>query len=64
VRWLGRLLLEQPNVSLRHGELAAAYLAAWADPARRDAAGEALGELVHLLGLRRLRERLSPPGSD
>jgi hypothetical protein len=64
VRWLGRLLLEQPNVRLRHAELAAAYLAAWADPARRDAASEALGELVHNLGLRRLPERLSPPGPD
>jgi hypothetical protein len=50
-------------VSLRHAELAAACLQAWADPARRDAAGEALGELVHNLGLRRLRERLLPPAS-
>ena len=63
-RWLGRLLLEQPHLSLRHAELAAAYLQAWADPARRDAAGEALGELVHNLGLRRLREGLLPPASD
>jgi hypothetical protein len=64
VRWLGRLLLEQPDVRLRHAELAAAYLQAWADPARRDSASEALGELVHNLGLRRLRERLLPPASD
>jgi hypothetical protein len=57
------LLLEQPNVMLRRAGLAAAYLAAWADPACCDAAGEALGEPVHNLGLRRLLERLSPPGS-
>jgi hypothetical protein len=43
VRWLGRLLLEQPGVALRHAELAAVYLAAWADPARRESATEALG---------------------
>jgi hypothetical protein len=29
VRWLGRLLLEHRGVSLRHAELAAAYLAAF-----------------------------------
>jgi hypothetical protein len=33
VRWLGRLLLQQRGVRLRHAELAAAYLAAWPDPA-------------------------------
>jgi hypothetical protein len=59
VRWLGRLLLEQQGVSLRHAELAAAYLAAWADPARRDAATEALGELGRAVGLRRLGARLA-----
>jgi len=32
VRWLGRLLLEQRGVRLSLVELAAAYLAAWADP--------------------------------
>jgi hypothetical protein len=63
VRWLGRLLLEQRGVSLRHGELAAAYLAAWADPARRDAATEALGELGRAVGLRRLGARI-PRASD
>jgi hypothetical protein len=41
LKWLGRLLREQRGVSLRHAELAAAYLAAWAD----HAATEALGEL-------------------
>jgi hypothetical protein len=58
VRWLGRLLLEQRGVSLRRAELAAAYLAAWADPARRDAAAEALGGLGRAVGLRRLDARL------
>jgi hypothetical protein len=58
VRWLGRLLLEQPGVSLRHAELAAAYLAAWPDPARRDAAAEALAELGRAVGFRELGTRL------
>jgi hypothetical protein len=62
VRWLGRLLLEQPGVSLRHAELAAAYLAAWADPARHDAATEALGELGRAVALRRLGERIASSG--
>jgi hypothetical protein len=62
VRWVGRLLLEQPGVSLRHAELAAAYLAAWADPARHDAATEALGELGRAVGLRRLGARIAPAG--
>jgi hypothetical protein len=55
VRWLGRLLLEQHGVSLGHAERAAAYLAAWADPARRDAATEALNELARAVGLGRVR---------
>jgi hypothetical protein len=55
-------LLEQPGVSLRHAELAAAYLAAWADPARRDAATEALAELGRAVGLRRLGNRISRSG--
>jgi hypothetical protein len=59
VRWLGRLLLEQRGVSLQHAELAAAYLAAWADQARRDAATDALGEFGRMVGLRRLGARLS-----
>jgi hypothetical protein len=59
VRWLGRLLLEQPGVGLRHAERAAVYLAAWADPARRDAATEALGELGRAVGLRRLVARIA-----
>jgi hypothetical protein len=59
VRWLGRLLLEHPGVSLRHAELAAAYLAAWPDPARHDAASEALAELGRAVGLRRLGTRLA-----
>jgi hypothetical protein len=46
-------------VSLRHAELAAAYLAAWPDPARHDAASEALAELGRALGLRRLGARLA-----
>jgi hypothetical protein len=58
VRWLGRLLLEQPGVGLRHAELAAAYLAAWADPAS-DGAAEALGELGRSVGLQRLAMRLA-----
>jgi hypothetical protein len=58
VRWLGRLALEQQGVSLRHAELAAAYLAAWADPARHDAATQALGELGRAVGLRRLHARI------
>jgi hypothetical protein len=62
VRWLGRLLLEQRGVSLRHAELAAAYLAAWPDPARRDAASEALGELGRAVGLRRLGTRIASAG--
>jgi hypothetical protein len=62
VRWLGRLLLEQRGVSLRHAERAAAYLAAWADPARRDVASEALGELGRAVGLRRLGARITGPG--
>jgi hypothetical protein len=62
VRWLGRLLLEQPGVSLRHAELAAAYLAAWADPARHHAATDALSELGRALGLRRLGERIARAG--
>jgi hypothetical protein len=59
VRWLGPLLLEQRGVSLRHAEQAAAYLAAWADPARRHAATEALGELGRAVGLGRLGARLA-----
>jgi hypothetical protein len=59
VRWLGRLLLEQQGVSLRHAELAAAYLGAWADPARHDAATDALGELGRAVGLRRLDARIA-----
>jgi hypothetical protein len=59
VRWLGRLLLEHRGVSLRHAELAAAYLAAWPEPARRDAATEALGELARAVGLRRLGPRIA-----
>jgi hypothetical protein len=62
VRWLGRLLLEQRGVSLRHAELAAAYLAAWPDPARRDAATDALGELGRAVGLRRLGHRIARAG--
>jgi len=64
LKWLGRLLLEQRGVSLRHAELAAAYLAAWADPARRDAATEALGKLGRTVGLRRLGDRIEPAGRD
>jgi len=63
VKWLGRLLLEQPGVNLRHAELATAYLAAWADPARRDAATHALGELGHAVGLGRLGARIARSGS-
>jgi hypothetical protein len=62
VRWLGRLLLEQRGMSLPHAELAAASLAAWPDPARRDAASEALGELGRAVGLRRLGARIARPG--
>jgi|Tabmets5t2r1_1033131.scaffolds.fasta_scaffold03432_1 hypothetical protein len=62
VRWIGRLLLEQPGVSLRHAELAAAYLAALPDPARREAATAALGELGRAVGLRRLGERIAGLG--
>jgi hypothetical protein len=64
VRWPGRLLLEQPGVSLRHAELAAAYLATWPDPARHDAATEALGELGRAVGLPRLGERIAPSGDS
>jgi hypothetical protein len=46
-------------VSLRRAELAAAYLAAWADPARHGAATEALGELGRTVGLQRLGARLA-----
>lgn len=59
VRWLGRLLLEQRGMSLRHAQLAAAYLAACADPARRDAATEALAELGRTVGLGRLAQRIA-----
>jgi hypothetical protein len=62
VRWLGRLLLEQRGVSLRHAEQAAAYLAAWADPARRHAASKALGELGRAVGLGRLGARIARAG--
>ena len=62
VRWLGRLLLEQGGVTLRHAEVAATYLAAWPDPARRDAATEALGELGRAVGLRRLGTRIATAG--
>jgi hypothetical protein len=51
-------------MSIRHAELAAAYLAAWADPARREAASEALGELGRTVGLRRLAERTARAGRD
>ena len=64
LKWLGRLLHEQRGVSLRHAELAAVYLAAWADPARRDAAAEALGKLGRTVGLRRLGDRIAPTGRD
>jgi hypothetical protein len=64
VRWVGRLLLEQRGVGLRHVELAAAYLAAWPDPARRDFAAEALSELGRTVGLRRLGERISRASHD
>jgi hypothetical protein len=46
-------------MSLRQAELAAAYLAAWPDPARRDAATEAFGELGRSVGLRRLGARIA-----
>jgi hypothetical protein len=59
VRWPGRLLLEQEEVSLRNAELAAAYLVAWADPARHDAATQALCELGRAVGLRRLEARVA-----
>lgn len=62
VRWLGRLLLEHHGVGLRQAELAAAYLAAWPDPARRDRAGEALGELGSAVGLPRLGARIARAG--
>ena len=62
LKWLGRLLLEQRGMGLRHAELAAAYLAAWPDPARRDAATEALGELGRAVGLRRLGPRIARAG--
>jgi hypothetical protein len=52
VRWVGRLGLEHRGVSLRHAELGAAYLTAWPDPARRDRASEALGELGARSGYR------------
>ena len=64
LKWLGRLLLEQRGMSLRHAELAAAYLAAWADPARQDAAAEALGELGRAVGLGRLGARIAGSGGD
>lgn len=64
VRWLGRLLLEQRGVGLRHAELAAAYLSAWPDPARRDAATEALSELGRAIGLGRLGLRISRVGDS
>jgi hypothetical protein len=62
VKWTGRLLLEQPGVSLRHADLAAAYLAALPDPARREAATEALGELGRAVGLPRLGARIAAAG--
>jgi hypothetical protein len=62
VRWIGRLLLEQPGVSLRHAELAAAYLGVLPDPARREAATEALGELGRAVGLPRLGARIAAAG--
>jgi hypothetical protein len=64
LEWLGRLLLEQRGVSLRHAELAAAYLAAWADPARRDAATQALGELGRAVGRGRLGTRIAGADGD
>jgi hypothetical protein len=64
VRWLGRLLLERRGVGLRDAELAAAYLAASAHTARRDAATEALAELGRTVGLPRLGERIAPAGGD
>ena len=39
-------------MSLQHAELAAAYLAAWLDPAGREAVADALGELVPRSGSR------------
>ena len=62
LKWLGRLLLKQRGMSLRHAELAAAYLAAWPDPARRDAATEALGAIGRAVGLRRLGPRITRAG--
>jgi hypothetical protein len=47
-------------VSLRQAELAAAYLAAWPDPARPDLAAEARAELGRALGFRGLGPRLAP----
>ena len=64
LKWLGRLVLEQPGMSLRHAELAAAYPAAWADPARHDAATEALGELGRTVGLTRLGQRIARASRD
>jgi hypothetical protein len=61
VRWLGRLPLERHGAGLRHAELAVAYLAAWADPARHDAATQGLAELGRVLALRRLGARLPVP---
>jgi hypothetical protein len=57
LREVGSLLIR-----LRHAELAAAYLAAWPDPARRDAAAEALGELGRAVGLKRLGARIGRSG--
>ena len=57
VRWLGRLLLENPGLSLRHAELVAACLTAWRDPAHR--ASDALGELGRAVGLPRLGARIA-----
>jgi hypothetical protein len=59
VRWLGRLLLEHRGVTLRNAELAAAYLTAWPDPAHRERASDALGELGRAIGLPRLAARIA-----
>jgi hypothetical protein len=51
-------------MSLRNAELVAAYLAAWVDPARHDAATEALGELGRTVGLERLGQRIASASRD
>jgi hypothetical protein len=58
VRWLGRVLLEQPGLSLAAAETAAADLGALRERGRTQIAARSLSELCEQVGLGRAAEAL------